>query len=681
MRRHLLLLLMVIFAAAAASTPAAAAPPGLPLQVSARLGLDTVPSGSGSGPALAPALAPFAPATSDAGCDAAPDGECGYVDVPLDRTLRDGPTLRMQYVVFPHTDTSAPAKGTILITGPGPGYSVLNNSLLQEFRDFVFPAITDRYDLVLFDQRGVGRSQALDCPDLQEPPPDLYPAVRSCGQQLGTDSDLYGSVDVAEDVEALRKKLGIQTFDFYGGSYAAADIQAYAARYADHLHAAILDSPWSLADHDPFYTAVARATARAVDLVCRRSETCADSNPSPLGSLAWLAARLRAQPVDGEALDADGIVHRLHVDERFLVKILQLEGPAFDNDGDIPAAASALAHGDAAPLLRLAAENDGPFFGSFGPDPASFSGADNLARFCENDSALPWDTSATVGQRLAQYAAAVGRLPRWQFFPFSVSGWLSPPPLGNFPDPCLTWPAPTHARPTAFPAGTRVPGVRTLILSGDLDYIASDEDARALQQPFPNSQFVLLAGSGHGTAFSEQAACSHQIIDHFIQTLNAGDTSCATTPPTPDPATGQFPRLTAEQRVIGVRTQPGDGSTAHQRQAAVVAVSAVTDTMKQTFASESGSGPGLRGGTFSATFGDDAMDVDLADVRFAQDLPLSGHITYGDDYTTIDAAVTLAGASTGSLHIDGTWWSPGASTFTVTGTLDGKPIALSVPAT
>jgi pimeloyl-ACP methyl ester carboxylesterase len=85
---------------------------------------------------------------------------------------------------------------------------------------FVNPSAT-RY-------RGTGLSQAIHCPSLQQPGGEPYEAVRTCGAQLGSRSDLYGSADVAQDIEAVRAALEVERFDFYGFTYAAADAQAYA---------------------------------------------------------------------------------------------------------------------------------------------------------------------------------------------------------------------------------------------------------------------------------------------------------------------------------------------------------------------------------------------------------------------------------------------------------------------
>ena len=174
--------------------------------------------------------------------------------------------------------------------------------------------------------------------------------------QLGSRSDLYGSADVAQDIEAVRAALDVERFDFYGFSYAAADAQAYAVRYPRRMGSVVLDSPFPLVDFDPWATQVARNLPRLVTRICRRSENCRRDHRHPAAELAWLAKRLRAAPVDGSAFDSLGNPHTVHVDEAMLIQRLLGDWGGFTAQSEVAAAARALRRGDRAPLLRLAAE-------------------------------------------------------------------------------------------------------------------------------------------------------------------------------------------------------------------------------------------------------------------------------------------------------------------------------------
>src|SRR4051794_13647183 len=179
--------------------------------------------------ALAGAAVP-ANAAPPAKCDFSAEGLCGSVTVPLDRSHPNGTKIDIKYVLFKHTDASKPSLGTIFVTEGGPGDSVINDGGQDGYPNFVFKDLRPQRDIVLIDQRGVGQSGAVSCEPLQAENTPFIAALRKCGEQLGTSSDLYGSADVAKDIDAVRADLGLQQFDFYGGSYARMDNQGDAGR-------------------------------------------------------------------------------------------------------------------------------------------------------------------------------------------------------------------------------------------------------------------------------------------------------------------------------------------------------------------------------------------------------------------------------------------------------------------
>ena len=203
-------------------------------------------------------------------CDQAADRLCGDVEVPLDRANPAGAQITIHFEVFPHTG-AGPTDEAILMTDGGPGFSATQNPFIDFVRE-QFGSLLEHRDLVLVDQRGVGLSQAIDCPPLQTgAPEDIYAAVAECGAQLGDTSALYGSGDVALDIEAVRQTLGIDKLNFYGASYAAVDGQAYAAHFPGHLRSIVLDSPVRIVGFDPFAESSAEAIARTTRLICKRS--------------------------------------------------------------------------------------------------------------------------------------------------------------------------------------------------------------------------------------------------------------------------------------------------------------------------------------------------------------------------------------------------------------------------
>ena len=627
---------------------------------------------AGAAPALA--SAPLHP------CDGIDGAQCGTVDVPLDRAHPGAGSLAVAFVVFPHTDASRPAKTPVFATEGGPGYSITQNPTIDGYPQLAFADLRPRHDLVLIDQRGVGLSSAIDCPSLQPGTDDPYGAFSACGALLGHAADEYGTGDVALDVDAVRRALGYPKIAYYGASYSAVDAQAYAAHFPGRVESIVLDSPVKVAGFDPFYRSNPPEMARALDLVCARSASCSADHRRASDDLAWLARRLRQHPLDATAADATGTAHELHVTEGFLAShIMFNDSGAFIGFGELAAAATALRDGDPAPLLRLAADSDGPFFGDQG-DPASFSSGDNAARYC-TDMPFPWSKSAPVEVRRRQWQHARDALAPDTFAPFSVDGWLAPPPDGLAPDPCIGWPAPGPGVEPVLPPRASFPAVPVLVINGDLDMNTPSADARDVARRFPAARFVELADSGHHTVFNWRSECSAQIIQHFLETFGTGDTSCAREPGVRVPALGRFPLVASAARPAAV-DGAGDRSTATDRKVAGVAAATLIDALHRGYMTGE-DGVGLRGGTFHIEFGDTATALDLDAARFATDVTVSGHATAPFDDNVVDGEITVdgPGAEDGALHVTGAFIAPDATTLHIDGTVGGHAVSLSIPAT
>ena len=249
--------------------------------------------------------------------EAGPDGQCGTVDVPLDRANPSAGTVPIFFLYFRHRD-AAPSNEAILITEGGPGFSATGEpGLVGYYRD-VFDSLLDTRDLILLDQRGVGRSNAIDCPQIQHGSDDPFRDIAACGAQLGSKASLYTTAEVAKDVDAVRAALGLAKLDLYGGSYAGLDVQAYATRFPQHVRSATADSPVTVTPYD-FDVPSLRAVNRAIRLICARSRLCRADHENALDDVAWLARRLREQPLEGVGFDAAGERHDVRLTEGVLV--------------------------------------------------------------------------------------------------------------------------------------------------------------------------------------------------------------------------------------------------------------------------------------------------------------------------------------------------------------------------
>jgi pimeloyl-ACP methyl ester carboxylesterase len=556
----------------------------------------------------------------------------------------------------------------------GPGYAT---TAFRGFYLYAFEPMLAEHDLLLIDDRGRGKSGAVDCPDIQHATQDWFGNLDKCADQLtaaGT-IDHYATGDIAQDTEAVRAALGYDKIDYYGVSAGAVDVEAYALRYPQHLRSIVLDSPWTSQNYTVDTNTMMRdPLLDRVRLICTNSPGCEPTAARTTDQIAWLAKRLASAPLRGSALDADGVRHDIVLDEAgFISRILTDDGGAFVAPGEIAAAIAAYRAGDPAPLLRLAAELDYTWPADQG-DSLEFSVGDAFAVMCSEQD-WQWDREASVPVRKAQYATYIRTTPRSAIAPFSRTGYFQGQrQLYASGDTCIQWPT-THAN-LPVPAHATYPDVPTLVLTSDLDLI-TPLASETVAPRWPNRTFVNVHGVGHATLF--WGDCTLGIVQRFLTTLDAGDTSCASTPATAWWATGRFP-TTTDAAIPAVR-QAGDQSTGLGRRAATVTAQTVVDAVKRAFlASGESAVPGLRGGSLVVGSTDDgAMQLDLTDDQFAQDLAVTGQVVWRD---LVSADLDLAGAVTGHVHIEGALFAPpGSNPWRVTGQIGGRAVVLDTSPT
>ena len=609
-----------------------------------------------------------------------PDARCGHVQVPLDRSLPDGQKIPIGFVVLPRTKAAEPAQEAIFVVfgGPGDAASPNTDAVLRNFG-----AVRDHHDVVMVDYRGEGRSAPIDCTPLQHLTTNsmrtVIRAVGVCGKQLGEASDLYGAANVADDIDAVRAALGYDTIDLYGVSYGTVQAQAYLLRHHEHIRALIfngaIDPLLGPAQSWEIGASNAQAMASDIAIVCSRSPSCSSAHPDPATAFAALDRRLRLHPIDGTARDVTGAVHQVHIDEGTLVQIAGNTESAYVNDGELVAAATALRHDDAAPLLRIAANNRGPLFGE-GGDPAIGSVGLNAAAQC-TDLAVPWSLSAPFAQRRAQFEAAIHRL---SFGPFSPDAFANRAGFSNY---CLQWPTPHHLAPLFTPQ-TRLPDVPVLIIAATLDVSTTLEQNESVARRFPHAQLVVLRNGGHPPGVF--AGCVPDIYARFLRTLRAGDTSCVRRDDPDRPALDVFARRIADAPpAMPIR---GDRSSDAQRRLARVVWLTVQDALRQSFRFPDlahGSGVGLRGGRFTETFDFDrgAQRLVLHRLHFSEDVAVGGRVRVdaGKGIVSGRLSVTAPQHAGGRVTIAGRWFGfkNAAGPIAVRGQLDGRSVALTTP--
>lgn len=599
-------------------------------------------------------------------CDDDPTFQCTTVPVPLDRRHPDGRTVNIHAEVLPHSGPRS--DGAVFVTCGGPGCSITAEPKYG-FALFVLPEIAQTRDLVFVDQRGVGLSDVIDCEPLQAGRPfSLYEDTAACHDQLGDTADLYSTTDVADDLDDVRRALGYSRIDVFGGSYAGADMLTYAARHTQHVRSVVLASPAVVVGTDPFYAYAPEAMTAIAGKVCGRSPACRAANPRPARAFARAATDLRERPVSGTGIDSAGAEHRVTVDENLLANgIMYFNGAHFTGPGEIIPAMAAARRGDAVPLLRLGSDVD-PANG-FAEDLRSFSTGHGMARYCV-DAEFQWDKDAGRRTRTAQYARAYAREPDF-YGDISKPAWAHPGYLGFQPNPCITrrW----EDRPM-YRKGTRVKGIPTLVLGGEYDLPVPEAVSKLATRVMVDSTYVGIRAAGHDPQFWSD--CGPELVQRFIGTLSAGDTSCADRQAGGWWVPGSFPtRLAAAPAAVQTG---GERATKRQRRLATIAAWTVMDSVQHNFFTP-GDSVGLRGGVVVFEQLEEGVRWTFDGARFTEDVAVSGTFTdVGPDWSG-EFAVTGPGGRTRTVRISGQFLTDGED-MRITLAVRGKAATFTVPA-
>jgi pimeloyl-ACP methyl ester carboxylesterase len=561
----------------------------------------------------------------------------------------------------------------------GPGYP---STLSRDGYLDLFAPLRDRRDMLLVDQRGTGKSGALDCPLLQRESTALGPGIRDCGAQLGNRAYLYGSALAADDLAAILDALGIAIIDLYGDSYGTFLSQTFAGRHPDRLRSVVLDSAYPPVGQSPWYPEIGTTARFAFNAACERSATCRNRPGSSMARIAQLAEELRAHPFVGDAFDGDGTKRRTRADATNLDYLMVSNGTTSVVYRELDAAARAyLENQNSAPLLRLMAENR---FASQsgGSEPPEYSEALFLSVSCSDypqiyDMRLPLDA-----RRIQRNQSVLAQQQRWPnvYAPFTISEFAAMPLDTSVLNLCLEWPTPAIS---AYPPGHPLPpharftDAPVLVLSGDLDSLTPALQAKHSAELFAHSQQVIVQNSFHVTAVGDEDNCASRLVQRFLRELDPGDTSCAQNAAEVH-LVPQFVENAAD--VDPASALPGNTGTDADLRLAAAAAYTVGDALARWWVNYSGFGVGLRGGTFSYRSPSNLTFFTLDHLRWVNDLAVSGNVAWHYNYPGgVTATATLSGNAGQLGRLTMTWQSraPNAQA-NIIGTLLGRRIVATM---
>ncbi|KAA5835999.1 alpha/beta hydrolase [Saccharopolyspora hirsuta] len=195
-------------------------------------------------------------------CDFDASVECASIRVPLDYAHPEGEQIS---IAISRQRASDPAhrRGVLLANPGGPGGSGLTDTNAagevvswpkQRFAD---TPLSEHYDLIGFDPRGVGRSTPVSCEDTEVSKPivsrpteadfDTYArwakaAEEGCQRASGDVRPFINTRNTARDMDVIRDVLGEEKINYVGYSYGTYLGAVYGAMFPAHLDRSVLDS-------------------------------------------------------------------------------------------------------------------------------------------------------------------------------------------------------------------------------------------------------------------------------------------------------------------------------------------------------------------------------------------------------------------------------------------------------
>ncbi len=298
-------------------------------------------------------------------CAGSSGERCGTVAVPVDYAHPRGPQIDLALAEHPATDPGRRVGARVFNPG-GPGESGVQ--LLPVVVALLPPEVVARFDIVGFDERGTGQSDAVTCGpspaqaasalSLPPAPGDPLPAAAvyrtlepACAASHPGVLTSINTVNAARDLDRIREALGERRLTFLGLSYGTLLGAAYAALFPHHVRAMVLDGAvvpgQSLASEARAEAPALEASLRHFFATCAAAPTC-PAGPDPAATYAAVHAALAAHPLPAPG---NGDTVPVTVGDLDSATLYYLSVPTFASS--YPSALVAAEHGNGGPLRSL----------------------------------------------------------------------------------------------------------------------------------------------------------------------------------------------------------------------------------------------------------------------------------------------------------------------------------------
>ena len=447
---------------------------------------------------------------------------CGKYEVFEDREARRGRKIALNVLVLPAlTDKPSAAPVFFLAGGPGQGAAQIAKGAGPDFMQ----EIRRTRDVVFVDQRGTGESNNLNCDlygdgsSLQPYFDELFPPakVRECRQRLEKISNpaLYTTSIAVDDLDEVRRALGYEKINLWGGSYGTTAALAYLRHYPQQVRSVVLEGVAPLDSKLPL--PFARGAQQALDRLiqdCAADETCHKAFPDFRAEFAAVMAKLDKGPVSFEMTNpVTKKSERVHMSRGVFGERLRLLLYSPDLSSLVPLLIHEAYKNNFAPFASLAQYMtrliagqvaQGMYFSVTCPEDALLITEQEVAR----------DTANTF---IGDYRVRVHL------------------------KACEQWP---RGRVPADFTSVLKSDVPVLMLSGDVDPATPPQYGEALARHLSNGRRVVIPNTPH----SYGGKCVNGIIEEFISKGSARDldVSCVNQTRRP-PFMTEFPKDFIEQ--------------------------------------------------------------------------------------------------------------------------------------
>ena len=416
--------------------------------------------------------------------------------VPVDYGAATGPMIE---IALYRVRAEGTRGGTLIVNPGGPGESGVD---FVRDRTGLFPP---GFDIIGFDPRGTGRSNAVHCVDSTqldelfaqsilprnraELDRRIAEAARRAASCLATDIGAHlGTVNVARDLDLLRVALGEDSITYMGFSYGARLGWTYAAMFPTRVRAMVLDGP-----EDPHADLEDGLVQQAVEferLAADFSEFCTRANAFRCPDDPRAAIRRTIAAAELAPLPTENGAPPLSASYAFNAVVSAFYNP--DTWQDLAAALLDASDGDGLALARLSYwwnENQSA-------RPTATVDAIDLIWCADHTDRFTTEDYARIRREVAASAPTFG-------------GWFP----GAVPR-CSGYPAPRE--PT--PSPDRTSPVPILVIGATGDVATPYIGAQHLAADLRSGLLLTRDGAGH-TSYGLGYRCIDDIVDRFLTEL------------------------------------------------------------------------------------------------------------------------------------------------------------------